>query len=127
MIRPNGSRLGRKSLIPDVISAAEGLAVADEAGAVLVQEDPALDALEAGGVPLEVRRHPENVLVLDGRPAADAQAAAGRRVADAADAAVTGDGTDGTRDDRTGTDGHRCSAHTHGRHRRVLLLQRVVV
>jgi hypothetical protein len=84
-------------------------------------------------VPLQVGRHPQDVLVLDRRPAAHAQTAAGRRRvidAQASDSAVTGNGADGTRDrrrdDGTGTDGHG-SGHSHGRHRRVVLLQRVVV
>lgn len=43
--------------LPDVVPATVGLAVADETGAILVEELVALDALEARGVPLEVGRH----------------------------------------------------------------------
>lgn len=103
---------------PDVISSTEGLAVADEARAVLVEEDAALDALEARGVPLEVGRHAQDVLVLDGRAAADAQApgdaAAHRRPHSAADRGAASDAADGS---------------SSARHRRVMLmrLHRVVV
>jgi hypothetical protein len=51
--------------VPDIISAAVGLAIADETGAILVQELGALDALEARGVPFQIRGHTQNVLVLD--------------------------------------------------------------
>lgn len=60
---------------PDVISAAECFAVAHEAGAVLVEEDAALDALEARSVPLEIGRHAQYVLILDGRSTANTQTA----------------------------------------------------
>ena len=60
--------------VPDVISAAVGLSVADETGAILVQVDGALDAFETRGVPLEVRGHAEDVLVSDLTSAADAEA-----------------------------------------------------
>ena len=46
------------------------LALAHEAGARLVQVAGALGALEAGGVPLEVGGHAQNVLVQDAAPAA---------------------------------------------------------
>ena len=58
--RPSGTRA-----VPDVVSAAVGLSITDEASAVLVEEDGALDALETRGVPLEVRCHAEDVLVSD--------------------------------------------------------------
>ena len=62
--------------VPDVVPAAVGLAISDEAGAVLVEEDGALDALEARGVPLEIGRHAQDVLVGDLTAAADAEAQA---------------------------------------------------
>ena len=48
-----------------VISLAIRLPVADEARAALVQELITFGTLEAGRVPLQVRRHPEDKLVLD--------------------------------------------------------------
>lgn len=58
---------------PAVVPLAVGLAVAQEARAGLVQRLPALGALEAGDVPLQVRRHPQQERVLDAAPAARAQ------------------------------------------------------
>lgn len=58
---------------PAVISLAVGLAVAQEACAGLVQGLPALGALEAGDVPFQVRRYPQQEGVLDAAPAARAQ------------------------------------------------------
>lgn len=58
---------------PAVVPLAIGLAVAQEARAGLVQRLPALGALEAGDVPLQVRRHPQQEGVLDAAPAARAQ------------------------------------------------------
>lgn len=57
---------------PDVIPLAVGLPVSHEARARLVQVLAALGALEAGGVPLEVGRHPQDKLVVDLTPAAHA-------------------------------------------------------
>lgn len=57
---------------PAVVPLAVGLAVAQEARAGLVQRLPALGALEAGDVPLQVRRHPQQERVLDAAPAARA-------------------------------------------------------
>jgi hypothetical protein len=51
--------------VPDIISAAVGLSIADETGAIFVQELSTFDALEARGVPFQIRGHTQNVLVLD--------------------------------------------------------------
>lgn len=63
-----------RSVLPDVVSLAVSLPVAHEAGAGLVEELMAFGALKARGVPLQVRRHAEDVLIVDLRPAAHAQA-----------------------------------------------------
>lgn len=63
----------RTSGSPAVVPLAVGLAVAQEARAGLVQRLPALGALEAGDVPLQVRRHPQQERVLDAAAAARAQ------------------------------------------------------
>lgn len=57
---------------PDVVPLAVGLPVSHEARARLVQVLAALGALEAGGVPLEVWRHPQDKLIVDLTPAAHA-------------------------------------------------------
>jgi hypothetical protein len=59
---------------PHIISLAVGLAVSNKAGTVLVEELMALCALEARGVPLQVGRHPQNVLVVDLGAATNTQA-----------------------------------------------------
>ena len=59
---------------PHIISLAVGLAVSNKAGTVLVEELMALCALEARGVPLQVGRHPQNVLVVDLGTATNTQA-----------------------------------------------------
>ena len=51
--------------IPDVISAAVGLSIADETGAILVQELSAFDAFEARDVKFQILAHTQNVLVSD--------------------------------------------------------------
>ena len=76
--------------IPDVISSTECLAIADETGAIFIEEDSALDALETGGVPFEIRCYTEDVLILNGRSASDAQTArCCGIIADASDADAT--------------------------------------
>jgi len=50
---------------PDVVSSAVGLAGAHEARASFVEGLAAVDTLETGGVPLEVGRHAQQVLVAD--------------------------------------------------------------
>ena len=57
---------------PDIVVLAVGLAVSNEAGAGLVEELVALGTAEAGGVPLQVRRDPQDVLVMDSATAAGA-------------------------------------------------------
>lgn len=57
---------------PDVVPLAVGFPVSHEARARLIQVLAALGALEAGGVPLEVGRHPKDKLVVDLTPAAHA-------------------------------------------------------
>lgn len=52
-------------LLPYIISFAVGFSVSDETCAGLVQVLAALGALEAGSVPLQVRGHPQDVLVMD--------------------------------------------------------------
>lgn len=59
--------------LPHVIPLAVGFAVAHEARAALVEELPALLALEARRMPLEIGRHAQNVLVVVLGAAADAQ------------------------------------------------------
>lgn len=59
---------------PNIVPLAVGLALPNEARARLVQELVALGALEAGGVPLQVGGHPQDVLVVDLGPAPHAQA-----------------------------------------------------
>jgi len=54
-----------KAISPHIISLAVGLAVSNKAGTVLVEELVALCAFETRGVPLQVRRHPQDVLVVD--------------------------------------------------------------
>lgn len=56
--------------LPDVVPLAVRLAVPHKAGASFVQELMALGTLEAGGVPLQVRRHSQDVLVVDLSPTA---------------------------------------------------------
>ena len=58
--------------IPNIVLFAEGFAVSDKAGTVFIEEHLALGALEAGGVPLQVGGHPQDVLVVDLPTAADA-------------------------------------------------------
>lgn len=58
--------------LPDIISFTICLSFADEASAALVQVLAALCALEAGCMPLQVRGHPHDVLVLYRAPAAHA-------------------------------------------------------
>ncbi len=58
-------------LVPYVISLAVRLAVSDEASARLVQILTALCALQTGCVPLQVRGHPQDVLVMDLTSTAD--------------------------------------------------------
>ena len=55
--------------LPDVVALAVGLAVPDEARAGLIEEHVALGAAETSGVPLEVRRDAQDVLVVDGAAA----------------------------------------------------------
>lgn len=80
--RPRGSaaipqrRPRRAGGSPDVVPLAVGLPVSHEARARLVQVLAALGALEAGGVPLEVWRHPQDELVVDLTPAAHARGGA---------------------------------------------------
>ena len=54
---------------PDVVAFAVRLAVAHEAGARLIQVLVTVGAFEAGGVPLQVRGHAQDVLVGDVRTA----------------------------------------------------------
>lgn len=55
-------------LLPYIISFAIGFPVPDETSARLVQVLAALGALEAGCVPLQVGRDPQDVLVVDLAP-----------------------------------------------------------
>lgn len=68
-------RLSRAS--PDIVPLAVGLPVSHEARARLVQVLAALGALEAGGMPLQVGRHPQDKLVVDLTPAAHAHGSPG--------------------------------------------------
>ena len=52
-------------VLPDVVLLAEGLSVSDKAGTIFIKKHLALRALEAGRVPLEVRGHPQDILVVD--------------------------------------------------------------
>lgn len=61
------------AVLPDVVPFTVRLPVPDEARAGLVQVLAALGAFEAGGVPLQVRGDPQDVLVVDLVPAAHAQ------------------------------------------------------
>ncbi len=56
--------------VPDIILFAECFSIPDEARVSLVEEHLALAALEACGVPFEVRRYLEDELVEDGAAAA---------------------------------------------------------
>ncbi len=58
-------------LVPYVISLAVRLAVSDEASARLVQILTAFCALQTGCVPLQVRGHPQDVLIVDLTSTAD--------------------------------------------------------
>lgn len=59
---PNGNS-------PNIVSLAVRFSVFNKAGTVFVQELVALRALKARRVPFEVRGYPQNVLVVDLRPA----------------------------------------------------------
>lgn len=61
---------------PVVVPLAVRFAVTHEARAALVQKLRAVRTLEAGGVPLQVRGHAHDVLVVDLRPAANARGCA---------------------------------------------------
>jgi hypothetical protein len=61
-----------KGVLLDVVLLAVGHAVAYEARAALVQIRVALDALETLGVPFEVGRNTQNVLIDDVATAAEA-------------------------------------------------------
>jgi hypothetical protein len=50
---------------PNVVPLAVRLAVPHKAGAGFVQELMALCTLEAGGVPLQIWRHSQDILVVD--------------------------------------------------------------
>ena len=70
--RPVPSRPG-PAVLPDVVPFTVRLSVPDEARAGLVQVLAALGTFETGGVPLQVRGDPQDVLVVDLVPAAHAQ------------------------------------------------------
>ena len=57
-----------KLCLPDVVPLAVRLAVPHKAGASFVQELVTLRTLEASGVPLQIRRHSQDILVVDLRP-----------------------------------------------------------
>lgn len=59
--------------LPDVVPFTVRLSVPDEARAGLVKVLAAFGTFETGGVPLQVRGDPQNVLVVDLVPAAHAQ------------------------------------------------------
>lgn len=61
------------AVLPDVVPFTVSLSVPDEARAGLVQVLAALGTFETGGVPLQVRGDPQDVLVVDLVPAAHAQ------------------------------------------------------
>ena len=61
------------AILPDVVPFTVSLSVPDEARAGLVQVLTALGTFETGGVPLQVRGDPQDVLVVDLVPAANAQ------------------------------------------------------
>ena len=65
--------LTKRVSLPDVVLLAEGLSVSDKAGTIFIKKHLALRALEAGRVPLEVRGHPQDVLVVDLPTAAHAK------------------------------------------------------
>ena len=58
--------------LPGVVSLAVGLSISDKACVRLVEEHLTLATLEASGMPLEVRRHAQDELVVDGAAAPDA-------------------------------------------------------
>lgn len=60
-------------LLPDIVSFTVGFPVSDKAGTRLVQILITLRTLQTGSVPLEVRRDPQNILVMDLVPTADTQ------------------------------------------------------
>lgn len=64
----------KKTNSPNIVSLAVRFSVFNKAGTVFVQELMALGALKACSVPLEVRSYPQDVLVVDLRPAPHAHA-----------------------------------------------------
>lgn len=68
-----GSSRPVPAVLPDVVPFTVSLSVPDEARAGFVQVLAAFGTFETGGVPLQVRGDPQDVLVMDLVPAAHAQ------------------------------------------------------
>lgn len=75
-VEVSGEREDQVQHSPVVVPLAVRFAVTHEARAALVQKLRAVRTLEAGGVPLQVRGHAHDVLVVDLRPAANARGCA---------------------------------------------------